>query len=125
MSRIEVKQQTAPRYLVSLPVRAEWKEKGGRQVIAEGTTDNIGPDGAMVQLAQLPNVGTRITISVQGAAGRSVVAAAEVVRLVRDIRHPLVSISVVNAKSQKEWRSVWESAGQLAAQTAADVEEHD
>jgi hypothetical protein len=119
MSQTQIKQQAEQRFLVSLPVRAEWdEERTGRHIVVEGTTENIGPAGAIVQLQQLPAVGSCITISIQGAKGPEVTALAEVLRLVRDVRQPLVSLSVVNAR--KEWRgNIWQHAGILASQAAS------
>lgn len=118
MSQTQMKQQAEQRFLVSLPVRAEWDEaKTGRHIVVEGTTENIGPDGAVVQLQQLPAVGSHITISIQGDKNAQVIAEAEVLRLVRDVRQPLVSLNVV--KARQEWRGhVWEHAGMLARQPA-------
>ncbi len=118
MPRTEVKEQNGPRYLVSLPVRAEWDEKKtGKHIVTEGTTENIGPTGALVHLQQLPSVGSRIIITVQMAEGPEVKARAEVLRLVRDLGHPLASLRVVN--SREEWRgSVWEAAGTIIMKPA-------
>jgi hypothetical protein len=123
MSQTHTKQHAEQRFLVNLPVRAEWdEERTGRHVVVEGTTENIGPTGAMVQLQQLPAVGSHITISIQGAKGPEVTARAEVLRLVRDVRQPLVSLNVVNAT--KEWRGhIWEPAGILASQAAEKTDE--
>ena len=120
MSHTSMKQHAEPSYSVNLPVRAEWNEKRtGQHIVTEGITEIIGPAGALVHLQQLPAVGTRITISVEGAEGAHVTANAEVLRLVRDIQQPLASLSVVNAK--KEWRGlVWEAAGSRTSQTTAD-----
>lgn len=123
MSQTQIKQQIEPRFLVSLPVRAEWdEERTGRHVIVEGTTQNVGPAGAIVQLQQLPAVGSHITISIEGARGSEVKAQAEVLRLVRDVQQPLVSLNVVNAG--KEWRgNIWEHAGILASKPAENGDE--
>lgn len=125
MSQTHVKPQAEQRFLVSLPVRAEWdEERTGQHVVVEGTTENIGPAGAVVQLQQLPAVGSRITISIQGGKGSEVTARAEVLRLVRDVRQPLVSLNLLNAT--KEWRgNIWEPAGVLASKPAAKDEELD
>ena len=119
MSHTTMKQHTEPRYHVNLPVRAEWNEKRtGKHVVTEGITEIVGPAEALVHLQQLPAVGSRITISIEGAKGAHVTANAEVLRLVRDIQQPLASLSVVNAK--KQWRGlVWEPAAR-ALQTAED-----
>ena len=101
---------TGQRFLVQLPVQAEWlEEKTGKRVVAAGTTENVGPEGAMVTFEQLPAVGSRIRLSVPGARGSHLETVAEVVRLVRDLRQPLASLSIIKAK--KEWRAtVWEQA---------------
>ncbi|HEX8653200.1 MAG TPA: hypothetical protein VF708_20470 [Pyrinomonadaceae bacterium] len=121
MSHTTMKQHAEPRYHVNLPVRAEWNEKRtGKHVVTEGITEIVGPAEALVHLQQLPAVGTRITISIEGAKGAHVTANAEVLRLVRDIRQPLASLSVVNSK--KQWRDVvWEPAATRALQNAEDL----
>jgi hypothetical protein len=123
MSQTQIKQQAEQRFLVNLPVRAEWdEERTGRHIVVEGTTENIGPAGAIVQLQQLPAVGSRITISVQAAEGPEVTAHAEVLRLVRDVRQPLVSLNVLNGT--KEWRGhIWKPAGVIASQPALKDDE--
>jgi hypothetical protein len=113
MSNTEIEQDSSSigqRFLVNLPVQAEWREETtGKRVVAEGTTENVGPEGAVVTLAQLPAVGSRIRLSVPGARGSHLETVAEVVRLVRDLRQPLASLSIIKAK--KEWRTaVWEPA---------------
>lgn len=114
MSNTEIEQSssssTGQRFLVNLPVQAEWREEAtGKLVVAEGTTENVGPEGAVVTFAQLPAVGSHIRLSVPGARGSHLETVAEVVRLVRDLRQPLASLSIIKAK--KEWRAtVWEAA---------------
>jgi hypothetical protein len=117
MSQIRIEQNVGQRFLVNLPVRAEWdEERTGKHIVAEGETENIGTTGAMVTLEQLPSVGSRIRLSVKGANGLQFESEAEVVRLVRDLAQPLASLSILKSKSQKEWRGrVWEAAATLAA----------
>ncbi|HEX8775609.1 MAG TPA: hypothetical protein VF735_18710 [Pyrinomonadaceae bacterium] len=118
MSYTDIERTLGQRFLVNLPVHAEWDEEStGQHVVAEGTTENIGPAGAMVTFAQLPAVGSHIRISVPGARGSHIETVAEVVRLVRDLRQPLASLSIIKAK--KEWRGmVWEPARIQATQAA-------
>lgn len=120
MAQRAIEQTRGPRFLVSLPVHAEWKEeKTGKQVVVTGTTENVGPSSAMVMFERLPAVGSRIRITVQGAQGAQVVTEAEVLRLFRDLQQPLASLSVVGA--QEEWRgNIYEPAGILAAQDSDD-----
>ena len=40
-------QRTGQRYLASLMVRAEWDDADGGHIVAEGTTENVGPEGAL------------------------------------------------------------------------------
>ena len=83
-----------------------------------------GGAGAMVTLAQLPAVGSRIRLSVPGARGSHIETVAEVLRLVRDLRQPLASLSIIKAK--KEWRGmVWEPARLRATQPAQSDEAKD
>ncbi len=113
------------RFLVNLPVQAEWREETtGKLVVAEGTTENVGPEGAVVTLAQLPAVGSHIRLSVPGARGSHIETVAEVVRLVRDLRQPLASLSIIKAK--KEWRGmVWEPARIQATKATLPVQAKD
>jgi hypothetical protein len=114
---------TGPRFLVNLPVHAEWEEeRTGQHVVVNGTTENVGPSGAMVMFDRLPAVGSRIRITVQGARGSHVETEAEVVRLVRDVQQPLASLSVV--ESQDEWRGrIYEPAGILESETNYEGDE--
>ena len=123
MARTEINQATGPRYVVSLPVRAEWDEKK-KHIVTEGSTEYVGPTGALVHLPQLPAVGSRIVISVKDAKGASVKAHAEVLRLVRDLAQPLASLSIVDATAQKKWRSrVWGPAAAIKQKVDSEAEE--
>jgi len=62
----EVEPRSGPRYLAALEVRAEWDESDGAHIVTEGTTENIGPDGTLVQLMmRLPEVGSRVRLEWQ------------------------------------------------------------
>ena len=55
MPRIESDNRSGPRYLATLEVKAEWDEPSGTHIVAEGTTENVGPEGTLVHLPrQLP-----------------------------------------------------------------------
>ncbi|MGH9942178.1 MAG: hypothetical protein ACRD9R_07465, partial [Pyrinomonadaceae bacterium] len=63
-----IDQRSGPRYVISLPVRAEWDDdKSGEHIIVDGETENVGPAGALVHLHQLPNVGSRVQLAVMDA----------------------------------------------------------
>ena len=82
---VESEPRSGPRYLVSFEVRAEWDEPGGTHVMSEGTTENVGPEGALVHLPKgLPNVGSRVRLEVQGEDGQKLQVIAEVLRIERN-----------------------------------------
>jgi len=59
--------RSGPRYLATLEVKAEWDEPSGTHVVAEGTTENVGPEGTLVHLPRhLPDVGSRVRLEVLG-----------------------------------------------------------
>lgn len=120
MTQTEIKPKIEPHFIVNFPVQAEWdEERTGQHVVTEGTTEHIGPAGAVVQLQQLPSVGSHITISVQAVGGHKLEAKAEVVRLVRDAQQPLASLTVISAR--REWRGkIWGPAGVAAARATAN-----
>src|SRR5918993_5517025 len=89
MSASFVEQRTGPRYMVHVSVRAEWDdERTGEHVVVEGETENIGPQGALVHLERLPDVGCRVRVIVPDAEGRTVEAAAEGLRPERNPARP-------------------------------------
>ncbi|MGI9105801.1 MAG: PilZ domain-containing protein [Pyrinomonadaceae bacterium] len=100
--------RTGPRYVISLPVRAEWDDDAsGRHIIVEGETENVGPMGALVHLEQLPDVGSRVQIVVLKEGEPPVSAVAEVLRIERNPAQPLAALQLMNASD--EWRGlVWE-----------------
>jgi hypothetical protein len=120
-----MEQRTGPRYLASLMVRAEWDEPGGTHIIAEGTTENVGPEGALVHLQdKLPDVGSRVQLAVHDEEGQKLYlrVVTEVLRLERNPGHPLAALQLLDA--QDEWRGlVWEPAAPVI--TARPVEEDD
>lgn len=115
------------RYMVTLTVRAEWDDdESGEHVVAEGETENVGPEGALVHLHQLPDVGSRVQLMVRDADGHSLQVITEVLRLERNPAQPLAALQLLDALD--EWRGlVWEPAAPPvrppAPETDADEEE--
>ena len=107
---IEPDNRSGPRYLASLEVKAEWDEPSGAHVIAEGTTENVGPEGTLVHLPrQLPQVGSRVRLEVLGETGEKLQVIAEVLRIERHPGHPLAALQLLGETD--EWRGlVWEPA---------------
>ncbi len=108
-------QRSGPRYVVSLPVRAEWDDTGsGEHMIVEGETENVGPAGALVHLHHLPDVGSRVQLAVLNKEKDSTTleAVVEVLRVERNPAQPLAALQLMNASD--EWRGlVWEHAAYL------------
>ena len=125
MSASFVEHRTGPRYLVHINVRAEWDdERSGEHVVVEGETENIGPQGTLVHLARLPEVGSRVRIIVPDAEGRTVEAVAEVLRLERNPVQPLAALQLLGETD--EWRGlVWEPAGIKEREADENYEEYE
>lgn len=106
----EPETRTGPRYLASFEVRAEWDEPDGAHVQAEGTTENVGPEGTLVHLPRkLPEVGSRVRLEVHGEEGTTLQVIAEVLRIERNPGHPLAALQLLGETD--EWKGlIWEPA---------------
>ena len=107
---MEFENRSGPRYLASLVIKAEWDEPTGTHIVAEGTTENVGPEGTLVHLPrQLPDVGSTVRLEVMGENGERLQVVAEVLRIERNPGHPLAALQLVGATD--EWKGlVWEPA---------------
>jgi hypothetical protein len=112
--------RSGPRYLASLLVRAEWDTEEGKHVVAEGKTENVGPEGALVHLQRdLPDVGSRVSLVVLNEEGQKLQVVTEVLRLERNAAYPLAALQLLDAT--EEWRGlVWEPAAPRLAQPEQD-----
>ena len=107
-----IEHRSGPRYVAYFHVRAEWDdEESGAHVVAAGQTENVGPQGALVHLERLPQVGGRVQLAVleeedgAGAAqGVRLQTVAEVLRVERNPVQPLAALQLVNASD--EWRGL-------------------
>lgn len=121
--QLETDNRSGPRYLATLEVKAEWDEPSGAHVVAEGTTENVGPEGTLVHLPrQLPAVGSRVRLEVSGESGEKLQVIAEVLRIERHPGHPLAALQLLGETD--EWRGlVWEPAApRIVAPPAAETE---
>lgn len=118
-------QRSGPRYLVHIAVRAEWDdEESGEHIVAEGETENIGPQGALVHLERLPDVGSRVRLTVPDAQGKKLQTIAEVLRLERNPVQPLAALALLGETD--EWRGlVWEPAAILEREADENYEEYE
>jgi hypothetical protein len=120
--QLTLENRTGPRYLASLDVQAEWDDEDGTHYVAEGTTENVGPEGALVHLQrELPDVGSRVQLKVLSEEGEKLSVVTEVLRLERNPAHPLAALQLINGS--EEWRGlVWEPA---APQVSLSEEDED
>ncbi len=127
MSRhIQSENRFGPRYLVSFEVRAEWDDPGGTHVVAEGTTENVGPEGTLVHLPRkLPDVGSLVHLEVQSDDGTKLQVVAEVLRIERNPGHPLAALQLLG--ETEEWKGlIWEPAApRVSAPPLEDREEEE
>lgn len=116
-------QRTGPRYLASLLVRAEWDTEEGKHIVAEGKTENVGPEGTLVHLQrELPEVGSRVQLLVLNEEGQKLQVVTEVLRLERNAAYPLAALQLLDAT--EEWRGlIWEPAAPRVTQPEVEEDE--
>lgn len=108
------------RHLISFPIRVEWKDEKGEEMIEEGLTENVGPCGALIHLPRmLPNVGSKVNLTVTENPSNQVTVTAQVLRLERNAAHPQAALQLLG--STKDWeKKVWEYAGEIIAAQKPD-----
>jgi len=102
----------AARYVISFPIRVRWRDENGQPVTEEGLTENVGLQGTLVYLPRkLPNVGTKVELTVVENPNDEVSVSAEVIRLERNAAHPQVALNLL--EGMRAWKKkVWELAGE-------------
>ena len=109
------------RYVLAMPVRVEWKDAGGREMVEEGLTENIGAHGTLVHLQrQLPDVGTRVNLYVIDEKNREVAVEAEVLRLERNAAHPQAALELISSVEKWQKKLYDKAPKRIAALHAAD-----
>lgn len=108
--------RTGSRHPISFPIRLEWKDEKGTEIIEEGLTENIGRTGTLVHLQRkLPLVGSKVSLVVTETTETQILVTAQVLRLERNAAHPQVALQLVG--STRDWeKKVWEYAGQVIAE---------
>jgi hypothetical protein len=103
------------RHPISFPIRVEWKDDEGAEIIEEGLTENVGPNGTLIHLPRfLPNVGSEVNLTVTENPKNQVSVLAQVIRLERNAAHPQVALTVLDATATWE-KNVWQYAGEIIA----------
>jgi hypothetical protein len=116
--------RSGPRYVHNFPIRAEWDTNDGTHIVAEGETENVGPEGTLVHLQRdLPPVGGRVNLRVLDETGEKLSVIAEVLRIERNPSRPQAALQVLGETD--EWRGlVWEEAA-IKMSEADDVYDED
>ena len=107
------------RHVISFPIRVTWKDDNGPQS-EEGLTENVGTAGTLIYLARkLPNVGTKVEVTVLENPADPVIVTAEVIRLERNPAHPQVALNLL--EGVRAWKKkVYDLAAETVAAQGAD-----
>ncbi len=118
-----VEHRSGQRYIHAFPIRAEWDTNDGSHIIAEGETENVGPEGTLIHLQNdLPPVGGRVNLRVLDETGEKISVIAEVLRIERNPVRPQAALQLLGETD--EWRGlVWEEAGVRMSQADDSYDE--
>lgn len=93
------------RIIASLPVRASWIDaESGETISIDGTTENVGETGTLVNLEVLPPVGSAVTLRILDEEKSIIEVSTQVIRDERDPSKPLAALSIL--ENLKKWKSV-------------------
>lgn len=103
------------RYLISFPIRVEWKTDDGNEIVEEGLTENVGQKGALVHLPRkLPSVGSEVNLVVTENPSDQVSVTAQVLRLERNASHPQAALRLTGETHDWE-KKVYQYAAEIVA----------
>ena len=110
MPQTYIEGRSGPRYIAAFPIRAEWDTNEGAHVVAEGETENIGPEGTLVHLQNtLPPVGGRVNLHMLDDKGEKLSVIAEVLRIERNPVRLQAALQLLGETD--EWRGlIWHEA---------------
>jgi hypothetical protein len=102
--------RSGERYAISYPIRVRWRGPDGDEIVQDGLTDNVGPQGTLVYLPRhLPNVGSKVKLTVTEDPNDEISVTAQVIRLERNAAHPQAALQLTD--SLRVWKKkVWETA---------------
>ena len=102
------------RHMISFPIRLRWKDESGKEVVQEGLTENVGPQGTLVYLPRnLPLVGGKVQLTVTENPDDEVTVVASVIRLERNASHPQAALQLIDGIDFGKRRSGNTPAGSL------------
>ncbi|HEY0048616.1 MAG TPA: PilZ domain-containing protein [Pyrinomonadaceae bacterium] len=112
------------RYLISFPIRVEWKTAEGNEMIEEGLTENVGESGALVHLPRkLPAVGSEVNLIVTENPSDQVAVTAQVLRLERNAAHPQAALKLTGETEDWEKKVYQYAAKIIAAQKPDELDD--
>jgi hypothetical protein len=125
IGQVERDYRSGPRYLAALQIRAEWDEGDGTHIVAEGTTENVGPEGTLVHLPRhLPEVGGRVSLEVHDQEGKRLSVITEVLRIERNPSYPLAALQLLG--ESVEWKGlIWEPSAPRLGVPVTDTRDDD
>lgn len=101
----------SPRIMAHMQVTATWQDKNtGNTVSVEGTTENVGETSTLVNMTNLPPVGSEVNLRIMDEGELILEVPVEVIRVERDPGKPMAAFSVVN--KIKDWREKVVTAAQ-------------
>lgn len=123
MKEMTQERRQGERFVISFPIRVRWKDSDGKEIIQDGLTDNVGQAGTLIYLPRdLPNVGSKVHLTVTENPKDEVSVTAQVIRLERNAAHPQAALQLVD--QTRVWKKkVWEVARDTLA--AHEPEEFD
>ena len=93
------------RILANMPVKASWvDEESGKRISVEGVTENVGETSTLVNLEQLPPVGSEVKLKILEEDKPIIEVSAQVIRVERDPSKPLAALSI--SENMKKWKHV-------------------
>jgi hypothetical protein len=99
------------RILANMPVKASWMdEESGKRISVDGVTENVGETSTLVNLEQLPPVGSEIKLKILEEDKPILEVSAQVIRVERDPSKPLAALSI--SDNVKKWKNVAIEAAQ-------------
>ena len=99
------------RILANMPVKASWvDEESGKRISVDGITENVGETSTLVNLEQLPPVGSEIRLKILEEDKPILEVSAQVIRVERDPSKPLAALTI--SENLKKWRNVAIEAAQ-------------
>ena len=102
------------RITANMTVVASWVDEGtGKRVSTNGYTENLGENGALVNVEKLPPVGSAVKLRIFDQDKMVIEVPTEVIRVERDPAQPLAALNVV--QNLRKWKDVALTAAQAWA----------